>query len=123
MKNDDIYYVIFHGGLWFHTSGCPVLSGPLKTGYVPLTYSDIKNAHNDTGHKFTACPYCFRGKLITQDDIDNKEKHTLTFDYYLRECARKKGLDYDMLDRFSRLIIIIIIGPVYLIGKYLEERR
>jgi len=47
----------------------------------------------------------------------------ITFNYYLHESARIKGFDYDALDRLSRLIIIVVLGPVYLIGKYILKKE
>lgn len=49
-------------------------------------------------------------------------KNKLTFSYYLRECAKTKGFDFDLMDRTNRLIIIVLLLPVYFLGKHILRK-
>lgn len=72
-KPYDFVYLDITGGYHYHTKDCPVINhGTFKENYKPYPFHMVKCLLPSIGQHYVPCPFCFAGKMVTTDDINDK---------------------------------------------------
>lgn len=59
----SLVYIDPTGGMHYHISGCPILSGRFADNYIEV---ELEYAIN---HSYIPCPFCHKGNMLTHDDL------------------------------------------------------